>query len=133
MLKCLSDYQMEYRSFTPNMKFSSRVSSHLFIYCRDLCTCMSKYIPDREKFKFQLSQYPEWFKEQQIVAFWLETYKIVAKEYVINALKSEDVKEISNGNNVSISMTSVLVAEHLLTVSKIKIKRIHIHILKFIV
>jgi hypothetical protein len=107
---------MEYRSFTANMKYSSHVSTNLYLNCRELCKKLSKYIDDREKFKFQLSQYPEWFKELHIVSFWLETFKIVSKEFVQKALKMEDVKEISNGDNPGITMTSVLVSQHLIRV-----------------
>jgi hypothetical protein len=116
VLRSLSDYQMEYRSFTTNMRNSSKVSTVLFFNCRELCSNLSKFINGREKFKFQLIQYPEWFKELCIVSFWLETFKIVSKEFVLNALKMEDVKEISNGDNPGITMTSVLVAEHLIVV-----------------
>ena len=107
---------MEYRAFTANMKYSSKVSTNLYLNCRELCNKLSKYIKDREKFKFQLNYYPEWFKELNIVSFWLETFKIVSKEFVLEALKMEDVKEISNGDNPGITMTSVLVAEHLIQV-----------------
>ena len=107
---------MEYRTFTANMKYSSHVSTNLFLNCRELCNFFTNYIKDREKFKFQLINYPTWFKELHIVSFWLETFKIASKEFVINALKKEDVKEISNGDNPGITMTSVLVADHLIRV-----------------
>jgi hypothetical protein len=101
------------------MKSSSSVAYFLFIYCRELVNFLSKYVPERELFKLQLGNYPFWFKEQGIVTFWLETYKIVSNEYVVNALKLEDVKAISKeaNPNTGISITSVIVAKHLLTVS----------------
>jgi hypothetical protein len=119
VLKSINEYQTEYRKFTSNMKTSSGVAYYLFIYCRELCNFISKYVPERELFKFQLREYPRWFKEQGIVTFWLETYKIVSKEFVANALKLEDVKTISSdvSSDSGISITSVIVAEHLLTVS----------------
>ena len=94
------------------MKLSSRVSYLLYVYCKDIVNKLIKYVPSRELFKLKLNDFASWFKNRGIITFWLETYRIVSKEYVQKALHLEDSEEFSNG----LSMTSVLVSDHFMTV-----------------
>lgn len=105
---------MTYRHFKSNMNTSSRVSYYLYINCRKITENLATHVSERESFKLKLNQYPIWFKETGIVTFWLETYKIVAKNFIENALRLEDTQEINS--HASISITSVLICDHLITV-----------------
>ncbi|CAF0822073.1 unnamed protein product [Brachionus calyciflorus] len=113
VLKCLNEYQSVYREFKSNMNTSSRVSYDLYLNCRKINTNLSNFVPERESFKLKLNNYNLWFKEKGIVMFWLETYKIVSKNFIEKAVLLEDTKEISEDNPVS--MTSILIADHLIT------------------
>jgi hypothetical protein len=117
VLKSLNQYQLTYRSFLSNMKQSSRVSYYLFANCKELVNNLIKYVAERELFKLKIIQYHVWFKENGIITFWFDTYSIVAREYIKNALEVNDMKEISNG----ISMTSAIVSDHLIMVIKKKL------------
>ena len=99
------------------MNKSSRVSYELFINCRKINNNLAKYVHERESFKLKLNDYPSWFKKQGIVTFWLETYKIVSKNFVENAVQLEDAKEINEHNPKS--NTSTLKSEQLITVTKV--------------
>lgn len=96
------------------MNKSSRLSYDLYLNCRRLNKNLSKFVPDRESFKLKSNNYILWFKEKGIVAFWLDTYKIVSKNFVENAIRLEDTKEINDKNPISI--TSIIISEHFLTV-----------------
>lgn len=96
------------------MNKSSRLSYDLYINCRKLNKNLSKFVPDRESFKLKSNHYTLWFKEKGIVSFWLDTYKIVSKNFVENAIRLEDTKEINEKNPISI--TSIIISDHFLTV-----------------
>lgn len=95
------------------MRKSSNVSVYLFLYCKELVSKITKHVSDRESFKLKLLEYPSWFKATGLYTYWLDTYRLDAKEYVESAINLEDSKEHTSG----VSMTSILVSSHLLRVS----------------